>query len=112
MIAEREGEILITAPAVLPYKDSTIEKCKACGAGLTLITRLVGRLKGGYAIVKDLAYCSGGKAPTETDASFAAAIVGRSEVRHDCAGIDYPHLHVRCTRCGYRELMRTSSEVR
>jgi hypothetical protein len=104
---------LVKAPTMEPF--SPKPKCAACSTTSGGLKSLRIRLVHGVRFSTfDVSYCPGGKQPTEvhTNRNPLAGLFGADESREVlnlCAGIDEPHLHLRCRMCTYSWTMRCAA---
>lgn len=111
-----EHDVIIKAVTVRPFTWNTT--CPACGLDssgwMTHIKRwFYGRCHPNI----NVAFCQGGKEPTEEveDHNPTTLVIGPEgpmfggpkQIRHKCAGIEEPHLHVKCRQCDCAWLMAT-----
>lgn len=104
-----EEHTIIKAPVMVPYSDHIL--CPACGLTGGFLRYWRRFTKGAANCHVVFAYCPGNKAPTEniSDPNPLAMAFGKGdrqiEVEYPCAGIDKPHIHIKCGRCDCGWLM-------
>ena len=106
--------VMIPLAKVQAFDAADIRNCPACGYGVSLFDRFVAALKGGTSRINALRFCGGGKEPTEQCGAGGVIeqLVGRHEHTNPCAGINVPHLHLRCTNCNFERLMHPRYPIR
>ena len=113
---DQRGGVTVETETVLPYNLS--HRCPGCGVGETeWLTRLFRALWGKAPIAtRGFGHCAGNKPPVDTaDRHPVEAMLTGSktrEVRFLCAGINDPHLHITCARCGLQYLMHTATHAK
>ena len=107
-------DIIIQAPKLHPYVDSSCLVCAKCGEiaiarYVNYISAMIGK---GTLSTFNVRYCAGGLEPTEEGqvaVVMGGQLVGGSmSQRNSCSGVMGEHLHVTCKSCGWEIL----SEVR
>lgn len=102
----------VAAPAVLPWvRFPACQKCgHTLGAGIPLLALLC-QAKGEAA--QNYTYCLGDQNSTVpvTSLNPATGEIRPAMVQTACFGIFHDHLHLACSRCGYRWLMAVRGEV-
>jgi hypothetical protein len=102
-----ETETIIAATPLVPFRPIPFVRCRSCGCFISTWDRFRSFVKSGTPGVVKVAFCPGGKEPTEMRGMLEAMMTGNVEGFNPCAGVSEPHLHVQCRGCGFEWLMRT-----
>lgn len=92
------------APKLHPFINPPISRCGQCDFGHSRIFLFLHWILGmTIPSCHAIAFCPGGKAPSEQAAGIPGQLFG-AQSEFKCAGIYTPHLHLRCGRCGVETL--------
>lgn len=105
-------QVIVSSPTVEPFSEAALRACRCCGFRITGLDRIKNYLYSRSGAALGPRYCGGGKAPTEDRAGIQAMMTGQTEVFNPCAGVNRPHLHLSCGRCGFSLLMQTKDALR